>query len=688
MNEQEKMAEVQKISFDNGNTSLLSFARPDTQVNDLLNSLGIAPPKVLIWLVGSATRLESEAKPYLIELFSRGITCAALEKDAVILDGGTQFGVMALMGRALADQDCHATLLGVAPDALARYPGKPDVSNMKDAADLDPNHTHFVLTPGKEWGSETRWMRGLASALVGGEASPPVPVTGENNKAGTTPPKCKAVMVLAGGRLESIARKEVLEAVRLDWPIVVIDGSGELADQISHYVRDPRGLSKIPAIVEIVEEGDLHIYSLKGSPAGFKELILRHLGENELLQQSWARFGRYDAQANKYQRNFLGLEKWILSLAVATTLLVILDTIFKGALPNLAVSAGVGDWLSRYLLGGLYVVIVFLPILTSSLLAFTTMLNPGNKWVLLRSSAESIKSAIYLYRTRPETVFRQTQPQVEQRAKDHNERIRRVRDHANREAELSRRIEAISHQLMQSDVNLAALPVYVDKIPPKYSTHEGDDGLSPLTPEQYIRLRLDHQVTWMLGKTIKLERELRLYQGLVIAFGGLGTFLAAIRQELWVALSTSVVAALTTYLKLKTTENTLMQYNQTAADLENVKGWWEALPPEERVKSVNVDRLVTTTERILASESIGWMQQMQDALVALREGQEGAAGDSDQLPPKKQQISAGQNEDEDSEEASSEESVIEVTIEEPLDENQRESQPTDGKPNHRVAHPK
>ncbi len=54
-----------------------------------------------------------------------------------------------------------------------------------------------------------------------------------------------------------------------------------------------------------------------------------------------------------------------------------------------------------------------------------------------------------------------------------------------------------------------------------------------------------------------------------------------------------------------------------------------ALSLEERADQHNIDLLVEHTEKILASELTGWVQEMHDALAELRTQQAGKASDKD-----------------------------------------------------------
>merc|ERR1719456_1488995 len=108
-----------------------------------------------------------------------------------------------MIGDALASCTAGITAraVGVAPRGVAILPGE-DPAACPNGATLESRHTHFVLAPGDDWGSETSTMFTLAQVL-----SSLLP----------------AVAVLAnGGRISS---QEVRRAVRLGLPVVVVEGS-------------------------------------------------------------------------------------------------------------------------------------------------------------------------------------------------------------------------------------------------------------------------------------------------------------------------------------------------------------------------------------------------------------------------------------------------------------------------------
>jgi hypothetical protein len=83
---------------------------------------------------------------------------------------------------------------------------------------------------------------------------------------------------------------------------------------------------------------------------------------------------------------------------------------------------------------------------------------------------------------------------------------------------------------------------------------------------------------------------------------------------LWIALTTSLVAAFTTFLEYQQVETRLIRYNRTAINLHQIMMWWEALSVEEQADPGNVDKLVASTEGAIYSEHAAWVQEMQDVL--------------------------------------------------------------------------
>jgi hypothetical protein len=582
-----------EILFPNGNRAQLVAPPAGAEAADILKTLGIEQPEALIIVVGGAATLDDAIKSdevlesCLTQLFSRGIARAAVKAKALIIDGGTQSGVMALMGQGVADRGRESPLLGVAPAGRVTYPGGPAEGTIEDSAPLDPNHSHFVLVESDEWGGETDTMFELAKAL-GKE----IPV----------------VTMLVGGELDGIAKDEVLHSVRQGWPIIVIEGSGRLADRIAKlWKKAEKKRSKYastadPVMAEMIDEGSIHLFPMDGPVAELEQLVsgqLRRLRKDSTLEDAWQRFADYDHNAKITQKRFLGLRKWILGLGVAATFLAVFHSVLKAV--EIPWIAQANSWL-RYL-------VILTPIVVSTLQAGTAKFKGGANYILLRGSAEALKRQIYRYRA-------QVGIYSPEKTKDEP-----------REVKLARRVKTIGGQLMKTEVNQAGLTPYQGQLPPQYGAAEEDDGFSDLEPEQYLAWRLEDQLNFYQSRTKKLDKQLRRLQWLAFILGGVGTFLAAIGLEIWIAVTVALAGALVSFLEIKQVEATLLAYNQAATDLEGIRIWWHALPREDRTKQENKEKLVMNTETVLQTELAGWVQEMRDALAELYEEAE-ASGEA------------------------------------------------------------
>lgn len=583
--------ERKSIPLRSDHPAVAVFPSADSQAEEVVKALGIEETyKAVVLVLGGAADLDEALIPRLTQLFGRGIARAAAETKAVILDGGTRAGVMALMGKGVAGRGYQNALVGVAPASKVSYPGGPEPAS--GLVPLEPNHTHFVLAEGADWGSETATLFSLVDALM----VKTVVTRRGPRKPKTTSEKVPGLAILAGGG--TVSREEALRAVRLQLPLIVVHGSGGLADEIAAAWKQKATLPDDPVMAEILADGEIHLHPLSNSVQGIERLIIRELGVDKVLMQAWETFADYDLNAIHQQRRFSRLQLAILILGVLATGLAVLQQVYapKDGHQVQQVSWTQGPrhwWLIHY-------VLIALPILLTVLITAANRFKQGSKWLLLRAGAESIKREIYRYRAR---------------AKDYRE---------NPEQLLSKRVEDITQRTMRTEVNVSGLLPYDRSkgFPPWMDAAKGgDDGFSILTPDRYVELRLGDQMRYYRKKSLQYDRQLRILSWLTFIIGGVGTYLAAVNQQAWIAVTTAVVAALGTYLAYRQTENTLTKYNQAATDLANVKAWWSALSAEEQSQQVNIDSLVEHTEQVLQSELDGWIQQMQNSLAELRKGQ-------------------------------------------------------------------
>lgn len=322
---------------------------------------------------------------------------------------------------------------------------------------------------------------------------------------------------------------------------------------------------------------------------------------NPTLEDAWDRYSRYDFNANKAQKRFVQQRKLILVLGVATTTLAIIYTVLEArstaGIPWL--SGFINTFLREQFLPALHVLVVLVPILSTALIAYSLRFNMGANWIALRSSAEALKKEIYLYRMR---------------VGDYNPS---VLGSESRDVHLARKAKVINKRLMETQVNQTGLEAYKGKLPPQYSTAEGDDGFSDMTAEQYLLWRIEDQFNYYQRKSVKFTTELQRFQLVIILLGGLGTALAAFNLEIWVAISGALATAFATFLEFKGVETTIVACNTAAADLYDVRTWWRSLSDDAKALTTNIETLVQSAEAIVQSENAGWVQEMRDALAEI-----------------------------------------------------------------------
>ncbi|MCP5047985.1 MAG: DUF4231 domain-containing protein [bacterium] len=319
--------------------------------------------------------------------------------------------------------------------------------------------------------------------------------------------------------------------------------------------------------------------------------------KNPLLEWAWQQFAFYDHNSLKLKPVFARFQMWTLMLGVLATFLVLLQSelLQQGVFTSDSLVKKVFQY-----------TVVAMPIIISILIAASGRFKPGSKSLLLRAAAEEVKREIFHYRVLSKLAG--TPKNEEDKRPVH-------------EKKMVERINAINNRLMKTDLNSTGLATYEGELPPPYSTDPEDEGFNPLTPEEYLKFRLEDQLNYYQRKAVQLNRKLKVLYWSIYIFGGIGTFLAAIGLELWVALTTSLVGVFTTYMEYQQIENNITLYNQSTASLSDIKSSWNVLSESEKENREMVTLLVGKTEEVLLSEHSQWLQQMEDALASLRDKQ-------------------------------------------------------------------
>jgi hypothetical protein len=345
----------------------------------------------------------------------------------------------------------------------------------------------------------------------------------------------------------------------------------------------------------------------------------------KLLRKAWELFDIYDRTAIATQKRFLNFRIAILVVGVVSTVLVVIKSQYP--LNN-------SDNQVVNILGmGLNGLVILAPISVSVLLAASVKLDRGMNWILLRASAEIIKKQIYLYRVGVCAP------------KDADKLLEK-------EILLAKEIQVVSDRLMKTQVNRSGLVIdsnkskndnllsllikekilnptqklieetlkwIREKLGISSEKAQTDDRFSSLTVEKYLEYRLIDQLSWYRSKTVKLDSQWQFLQWSIYLWGGLGTFLAAVNKEIWVAITNAIATTISSFLDFKQLDSTLVCYNQAACNLENVLCWWYALTDQERTDSDNIKKLVNSTEDVIQAATSSWVAEMSEALSKLYE---------------------------------------------------------------------
>jgi hypothetical protein len=199
---------VQVIDLGDGHIACVARPRRFADVAAAVGELGLDRGRPVLVVVGGASGLDERSKERLRSLFSQVLVPVAKERNAAVVDGGTDSGVMQLLGQALETHGASCPLVGVAVEKKVIVP--PDASESGGRRALERHHTHFVLVPGSSWGDESPWLARVATEIAAGAPS--------------------ATVLINGGE---IALQDVANSVGAGRPVLVIRGTGRAADRIA-----------------------------------------------------------------------------------------------------------------------------------------------------------------------------------------------------------------------------------------------------------------------------------------------------------------------------------------------------------------------------------------------------------------------------------------------------------------------
>lgn len=206
------LASSRKYTFNNELTAHTVQVQSRVELSDALSEIGLHGTRPTLVVVGGASGISQADMTRLQRLFVEEIAPIAQALGITVIDGGTDAGVMRFMGQARAEIGGTFPLIGVAAVGTVILPDVPP--SRSNPAPLEPNHTHFVLVPGSNWGDDSPWLAQVASVLSEGCPS--------------------LTLVVNGGE---ITLQDVRYSIEAGRPVVTLDGSGRTADKLAAALR-------------------------------------------------------------------------------------------------------------------------------------------------------------------------------------------------------------------------------------------------------------------------------------------------------------------------------------------------------------------------------------------------------------------------------------------------------------------
>lgn len=218
---------IEKIFFPHQRV-LCAFPRQIGELKLAVSELSLHAGRPVIVLIGGEIGKEEMV---ITQQAIQTISKVAEDLNAFVICGGTDMGVMAKIGQARWHDHYKFPLIGMAPKELVSWPGGPFSIKFlwwgKKRWPLADHYSHFILVPGGQFGDESPWIVEAANILSTGHRS--------------------VTILINGGE---ISRKDIELSLANERPVIVLSGTGRLANELANRPERHKLLTIIPANIE------------------------------------------------------------------------------------------------------------------------------------------------------------------------------------------------------------------------------------------------------------------------------------------------------------------------------------------------------------------------------------------------------------------------------------------------------
>ncbi|MEM7066385.1 MAG: hypothetical protein AAF572_24855 [Cyanobacteria bacterium P01_B01_bin.77] len=258
-----------EYTFANGQTAHILNISKNLSYTETLAALGLSNPSSSMVVIGGASKMSSESKLRVSQLFSQVLAPIAETYKITVFDGGTDAGVIQMMGQARQHINGSFNLVGIAPKAKVYLPGYPLCPNHSyketELINLEEHHTHFALIPGLTWGSESPWLANCAAQFS---------------------QKYPAITILINGG--KISLSDLMLNLSVGRQTIVVAGSGRLADDISSIIHgntspETTKDSVIQDLANTYYPSQISIFEMTQSLENLREVLKNHFRDSHPL---------------------------------------------------------------------------------------------------------------------------------------------------------------------------------------------------------------------------------------------------------------------------------------------------------------------------------------------------------------------------------------------------------------------
>jgi hypothetical protein len=233
------------LTLAGGATARAVQIAPEADLAGLAEALALPPMQGTIAVVGGAKGFDApefDGARRDVDRLLAELADFAAEKKLAVIDGGTPYGVMRLLGQARVARGGGFPLVGVAPLGRVTWADRPKGEGGETP--LEANHSAFVLVKADKWGDEAETLAAVAHAL--GDGQPTLEI------------------LVNGGE---VSRHDTWAYLRRGGALITLQGSGRFADELALALK--QGHSGDETVQATLDTGRVHAFALDSVAGAF-----------------------------------------------------------------------------------------------------------------------------------------------------------------------------------------------------------------------------------------------------------------------------------------------------------------------------------------------------------------------------------------------------------------------------------